>query len=346
MLTSAYPILESYLGNTAVGMRLNFMDPVGLSGIDLTASVSPTSSLPSSEKFHFIGNFRRWPWRISTYYNPAYFYDFFGPTERSRTGYGAVGEYTGILINDRPKSLDYVIALSGFGGLDTLPEYQNVTASIDSYFALDAKLEYEAFRKTIGGLHPEKGIGWGLYLNDKYAESTNFLRAWGSLDVGFPLPLTHSSLWLRPSAGYSWGNRNNTLSNFYFGAFGNNYVDYQEERQFRDYYSFPGLEINELEANNFAKLLVEWELPPVRFKRAGLPNLYVTWASPTLFGSVIASDVDDSSIRRELYNVGFQVDFKLVIFTNLSSTLSLGYARAFESGRPDAGEYLISLKIL
>ncbi len=345
-LTSAYPIVESYLGHTAFGMRLNFMDPVGLAGLDLTASVTPTGSLPGSERLHFIGNFRRWPWRLSAFYNPAYFYDFFGPTERARKGYGAIGEYTGILINDRPRSLDYSISLAGFGGLDTLPEYQNVIATISSYFALNAKLEYEAFRRTIGGLSPEKGLGWGLYLNDKYAESTNFLRVWGELDFGIPLPITHSSLWLRPSAGYSWGDRDNTLSNFYFGAFGNNWVDYQEARRFRDFDSFPGLEINELEGNNFAKLLLEWELPTLRFKRAGVPNFYATWLSPSLFGSAITTDFDDSGLRRELYSLGAQIDLKLVIFTNLSSTLSFGCARAFESGRPSSNEYMISLKIL
>ncbi len=345
-LSSAYPIVESYLGHSAVGMRLNLMDPVGLASFDLSASVTPSGSVPSDEKLHVTGNFRRWPWRLSAFYNPAHFYDFFGPTERARKGYGAVGEYTGILINDRPRSLDYSVIASGFGGLDTLPEYQNVIASIDSYFALSARLEYEAFRKTIGGLNPEKGLAWGLYLNDKYADSANFLRAWAELDLGFPLPITHSSLWLRPSAGYSWGDRENTLSNFYFGAFGNNWIDYEEARRFRDSSSFPGLEINELEAGNFAKLLVEWELPPLRFERAGVPNLYLTWLSPSLFGSAIRTDLDDSSLRRDLFNVGAQVDLKLVIFTNLSSTLSLGYARAYESGRPSSGEYMISLKIL
>ena len=345
-LVSGYPIVESYRDHTSIGMRFNFMDSLGLAGIDLTASVTPSGSVPSDELFHFIGNFRKWPWKLSTYYNPASFYDFFGPTKQSRKGYGAVGEYSGILINSKPKSLDYTVALAGFGGLDTLPEYQNVVASIDSYFALSARLEYQRLRKTIGGLNPEKGLTWGLYLNNKYAESTNFPRLWGTLDLGLPLPIKHSSLWLRPAAGYSWGDPDNTLSNFYFGAFGNNWVDYQEVRRFQDYDSFPGIEINELEANNFGKLLLEWELPPLRFKRAGIPDLYFTWASPVLFGSAIITNVDDDGSRRELYNLGAQIDFKLVIFTNLSSTFSIGYARAFESGRPSSDEYMISLKIL
>jgi len=345
-LSSWYPILENYRGDAAIGARFNFMDPVGFAALDLTASVTPQSEVPSDEKFHFRGSFRKWPWTLKAAYNPASFYDFFGPTEESRKGYGLVAEYTGIFINDRPRSLDWGVSLSGFGGLDTLPEYQEIEATIDSYFALNAWLDYKAVRKTIGGLNPEKGLLWGLYLNDKYAESENFLRVRGHIDLGIPLPIKYSSVWLRSSAGYSWGDPENTLSNFYFGAFGNNWVDYKEVRRYHDYYSFPGIDINELGANNFGKLLLEWELPAIRFKRAGIPALYFTWASPALFGSAIATNLNDSEFRRELYNLGAQIDFKMVIFTNLSTTFSVGLARAFESGQPSSNEFMISLKIL
>jgi hypothetical protein len=345
-LSSWYPILENYRSNAGIGARFNFMDPVGFVALDLTASVTPQSEVPSDEKFHFRGSFRKWPWTLKAYYNPASFYDFFGPTEESRKGYGLVGEYTNILINNKPRSLDWGVALAGFGGLDTLPEYQEIEATIDSYVAFNAWLDYKAVRKTIGGLNPEKGILWGMYLNDKYAESENFLRIWGNFDLGIPLPIKHSSLWLRSAAGYSWGDPENTLSNFYFGAFGNNWVDYQEVRRYHEYYSFPGIEINELGANNFGKFVLEWELPTVRFKRAGIPALYFTWASPALFGSAIVANADDSEFRRELYNLGAQIDFKLVIFTNLSTTFSVGYARAFENGQPSSNEFMISLKIL
>ena len=345
-LDSAYPILENYRGEAAIGMRLNFMDQVGFSSLDITASVTPQSSVPNEEKIHITANFQKWPWKLSAFYNPADFYDFFGPTERSRKGYGLLAEYSGVLIHDRPRSLDWAVSVVGLGGLDTLPQYQNVPATLTSYFALNARLEYESTRKTIGGLKPEKGLTWGAYLNNKFAESKNYPRLWGELGLGLPLPIKHSSLWLRPAAGYGWGDRDNTLSNFYFGAFGNNYVDHLEVRRYHEYYSFPGLEINELEGNNFGKLMLEWELPPLRFRRAGWPEFYFTWASPAIFGSAIVTDMEDDQLRRELYNVGAQIDLKLVIFTNLSTTLSFGYARAFESGRPSANEFMISLKIL
>jgi hypothetical protein len=283
---------------------------------------------------------------VSAFYNPADFYDFFGPTMVSRKGYGLLSEYKGILIDDRPRSLKYNLFLTGFGGLDTLPEFQEIEATIKQFVAVSGSLEYKALRRTIGGLEPEKGVKAGLYLNNKYAESENFPRVWGNLDLGISLPIKYSSLWLRSSLGYSWGDPENTLSNYYFGGFGNNWVDHQEVRRFREHYSFPGIEINELEGNNFGKLLLEWDLPPLRFKRAGISDLYCTWASAAIFGSAVATNLDDSAIRQELYNVGAQIDFKLVIFTNLSSTFSIGYARAFESGRKASNEFMISLKIL
>lgn len=345
-LMSAYPILVDYRGHASMGYRFNIMDPVGLTAIDVSASVSPESGVPADQMFHLTANYNHYPWRVSAFYNPADFYDFFGPTKTSRKGYGFLGEFKGTLIEDRPRSLKYNLYLTAFGGLDTLPEYQEIEATIKEYAAISGSLEYKRLRRTIGGLQPEKGIQTGLYFNDKYAQSENFPRIWGNLDLGISLPITYSSLWLRSSAGYSWGNPDNTLSNYYFGGFGNNWVDYKEVRRFREYYTFPGIEINELEGNNFGKLLLEWDLPPLRFKRAGIPDLYCTWASAALFGSVTATDLDDSAVRQKLYNVGAQVDFKLVIFTNLSSTLSFGYARAFSEGGEAANEFMVSLNIL
>ncbi len=345
-LTSAYPILEDYLGDVAIGMRFNFMDPVGLNAIDVSASVSPTTDRSNDENFHLTANYSRWPWRVSLFFNPADFYDFFGPTKSARKGYGAIAGYEGVLIQDRPRSLRYNLSVQGFGGLDTLPEFQEIEATIEDFLAFSGSLEYRMLRRTIGGLHPEKGIRAGLFVNNKYAESEHFPRLWGNLDLGFPLPIDYSSLWLRTTAGYGWGDRDNTLSSFYFGAFGNNWVDHQEVRRYREHYAFPGLEINELEGKNFARTMLEWELPPIRFKRAGWPEFYFTWASPAIFASAIVTDLEDDGLRREIFNAGAQIDFKMVIFTNLSTTLSIGYARTFEGGGESGDEVMISLKIL
>src|SRR5205085_7382424 len=109
---------------------------------------------------------------------------------------------------------------------------------------------------------------WGLYSRLNYAASDALPRFWGTYDKGFLLP-KNSSLWLRSSGGKSWGNVANPFANFYFGAFGNNYVDYRPPDQYRQYYSFPGVQIDQLSATSFGKLMAEYDLPPVRFRRVG-----------------------------------------------------------------------------
>ena len=84
----------------------------------------------------------------------------------------------------------------------------------------------------------------------------------------------------------------------------------------------------------------------MRFKRLGVPSAYVTWAGINLFASGISTDFDSEAFRRTVSSVGAQIDLKLVIFTNLSTTLSLGYAQAFEGGLDTADEFMVSLKIL
>ena len=59
------------------------------------------------------------------------------------------------------------------------------------------------------------------------------------MDAGFALPWAHSSIWLRTAAGTSPGPRDDPFANFYFGGFGNNWVDRGEAKRYRDYYAFP-----------------------------------------------------------------------------------------------------------
>jgi len=345
-LTSVYPVLESYKNKAALGARADFMDPVGVARLSLTGAYTPSSDLPEEERVHLDGRFQRFPWEVTATLNHADFYDFFGPTKMARRGYSLGIKYTGIILVDRPGSLEYTARVAGYGGLDTLPDYQNIPTSIPSYFAAGFMMKDHYYRKTIGGLQPEKGHDWELGFSDQYAEEKNYIRLWGDAAVGIPLPIEHSSLWLRGSAGRSFGDRNSVFGNFYFGGFGNNWVDHGEVHRYRDIQSFPGLEINELPANDFGKLLVEWRLPPIRFRRLGVPNLYATWASFNVFATGIVVDPDHPDSRRTVGNVGVQLNIKLVIFTNLSTTLSIGYAEALEDGRRPASEFMMSLKIL
>lgn len=56
--------------------------------------------------------------------------------------------------------------------------------------------------------------------------------------------------------------------------------------------------------------------------------------------------MDDPSLGQRVGDVGAQLDFRLVFFSALESTLSFGYATAVEKGERMTREFMASLKIL
>jgi hypothetical protein len=189
-------------------------------------------------------------------------------------------------------------------------------------------------------------VKWELWSHNNFVNEKFFPRIFANFHYGFLLPLNHSSIWLRSSVGQSFGDRNDPFANFFFGGFGNNWVDRLTEKRYREYYSFPGVELNEIGGKNYGKAMLEWNLPPLRFRHFGFPAFYMNWARLALFSSAIRTNLDSKADRRTLANVGAQVDFNLVLFSRQPSTFSVGYAVAKEKGHDLANEFMISLKIL
>ena len=354
-LNSVYPIFEGYKDYTALGMHADLSDLLGVTGFDITASYSPFGNLSDRERLHLGFNLHYWEWILSATYNGADFYDLFGPTKTSRKGYSLGLQYNKNLIYDKPKTLDLNFSTAWYGGLERLPDFQNVTATYDKLLSAKVGLDYQYIRRSLGAVDEEKGIAWQFISQGNYVNTEIYPRLYTTLDYGIPLPLDHSSLWLRSSAGYSFGNRNNPFANFFFGGFGNNWIDRLTEKRYRDYYSFPGMELNAFGGKNFTKMLIEWNIPPLRFRHVGYTSLYMQWARPALFASAIQTNLDGSKAtdppvqfgyKRTLYNLGGQIDFRFVLLSRFNSTFSIGYATAFEKNNSTSREFMISLKIL
>ena len=95
----------------------------------------------------------------------------------------------------------------------------------------------------------------------------------GTFDFGFPLPLNHSSIWLRTGAASPAGDRDDPLANFYFGGFGNNYVDNGETASrsaIASSSSMPGFDIDALQRQVVGQGMLEWNLPPLALRGARL----------------------------------------------------------------------------
>jgi hypothetical protein len=312
--------------------------------------------LASDERWHLAASYKRFRWTATARWNGASFYDLFGPTKVSRKGGAASLQYTRSIVHDTPREMEWTAGLAGYTGLERLPEFQNVETSpgFDKLVAANASLSYKNQRASLGAIDYEKGVKWRL------GAYTNFVRqgfagdaAWkafplalATLDLGTPMPIRNASLWLRTAAGVSPGDRDEPFANFYFGGFGNNSVDHQDPKRYRDPESFPGREIDDIGGRNFTKALVECNLPALRFRRVGTPAFYATWARLSLFAAGLATNVDDEPSRRTVADVGAQVDVRFQLFTLEPLTASVGYARAFEKHRLPTQEWMASLKLL
>ncbi|MGB6192421.1 MAG: hypothetical protein WBF42_08140 [Terracidiphilus sp.] len=343
-LQSIYPIAQGYIDAKAGGVRLDFGDSLGLSHITTTLSYCPDEALAMRDRFHVGLEARYWDWLLSGYFNKADFYDLFGPTKVSRRGFGLVVEKKKNFIHDSDRTLDLAMDLAGYSGLDKLPDYQNVTASHPDFVGPTAGLAYSDLQQSLGAIESESGVQWNLNseIDDTFPKI--FPRVWGEYTRGFLLPLRNSSLWIRSSAGKAFGDASDPFANFYFGAFGNNWIDKGNFSRYREYYSFPGVKIDQIGANSFAKSLAEWDLTPLHFRDLGHTMLYCNWARLALFTGVLGAN-PASDQRSGYVDAGAQIDFRLVLFSQIKSTFSTGYAAARDDNGHIGNELMISLKI-
>ena len=168
--------------------------------------------------------------------------------KRSRKGYAAKVGYDWIVIYDTPRRFDVTFDLAYYDQIDTLPTAQNISTNFTRLVTGEIAARYTDVKRSLGAVDDEKGWTWALVYTGNRVNGEITPQVRGELNYGFPLPLPHSSLWLRGAAGWANGDRNNTVANFYFGGFGNNYVDDKAVKRYREYDSLPGFGIDEVSA--------------------------------------------------------------------------------------------------
>lgn len=345
-LQNAYPVIEGYKDSIALGYHFNIEDQFAFGSLGITASYSPDQDLPSEERSHLEMQYRYINWTVGLKYNDADFYDLFGPTKRARKGYSLSVGYDRALIYDRPRTLNLNSSITFYDDLDTLPDAQNVGATFERFTNLQVGLDYSHQRHSLGHVDEEKGFRWDLVAEANHVNGETIPKLRGSFDFGFALPLDHSSIWFRNAAGWADGARTDPFANYFFGGFGNNYVDDGAIKRYRKHYAMPGFELNQLGGRTFARHMLEWNLPPAVFEKVGSPGFYLTWARPALFASVLTTDVRDDAFRQSYQSLGAQVDLRFIVMHRLDMTLSFGYAQSYLDGDRFDEEWMLSLKIL
>ena len=354
-LESIFPIVLGYKDSVSLAVKAKFSDPVLLDSLGIGIGYSLDSDLPSEERPNVMLDYRHsvisnsplaGTWRLGAHLNNADFYDLFGPTKQSRKGTRFYVGYEKALLYDEPRLLEFSTELNHYANIDALPRYQDVPASLDKLTSFDARLGFSHVRSSLGAVDEEKGIKWNIATSFNYVDGDTIPKIGGNFDFGFALPLRNSSIWFRNAAGVAFGDQLDEFANFFFGGFGNNYVDHGTIKRYREFYAMPGFDLNQIPGRNFYRAMLEWNLPPIRFSNAGTSNFYVSWARPALFVTSLFTNLDDSALKQEAANFGAQVDFQFKVKSRYDLTLSFGYAVGYlDSSRFDE-EFMVSLKIL
>ncbi len=343
---AAYPIVEGYKNSVGGGALLRWADPMGFDSITLTVSHSPDEDLPDEERNHAELTYKHLGWELRASHNDADFYDLFGPTKRSRRAdvFGLGWERA--LIYDKPRELHLAIDVDHFSNLERLPDAQNVAVTFDQLTKARAGLDFSYVLNSLGSVDDEKGVRWEAVVEANHVNGETIPRYRAGLDFGLPVGPAHSTVWLLNAAGIADGDRADPFANFFFGGFGNNYVDDGEIKRYRKHYAMPGFELNALGGRTFGKSTLEWNLPPLVFDRVGTPGFYLAWARPAIFATALATNFDDSPSRVDARSAGAQLDFHFQVLHRLDMTLSAGYAAGWLEGERVDDEVMVSLKIL
>jgi hypothetical protein len=345
-LTNAYPVLQGYKNFAGIGYHFNFDDPLQFASFGVTAAYTPSTSLPPEERGHvdITGRYQYWTGELS--WNRSDFYDLFGPTKRSRKGYAAKLGYDWELYNDEPRILDVLLNYAYYDQIDTLPGAQNVQTNFTRLMTGEVALRYTDVKRSIGAVDDEKGIRWLVDYTGNLVNGQTVPQVRGELDLGFALPLPNSSIWLRTAGGWANGDRNNTVANFYFGGFGNNYVDDKSIKRYRNYDSFPGFDIDQISALSFVRAMGEWNVTPYVFESVGTPSFYLNWLRPSVFVAGLWGDPGNAALRKTYTSLGGQLDLHFAILHWFDMTLSAGYAVGYQGSQRSGSEWMVSLKIL
>jgi len=338
-----YPIISGYEQKPALGYYIHLADPLQFRQFSADLSISPYH-VHGGERFHFDAEYQTPNWKLTYWHNLSDFYDLFGPVLRSRRGDAFIVEYTKPLIYDPPRQLDIFGSAATYFRLNDLPGAQNIPSPRDLRSA-EIGLKYTNTTKALGGVDHEKGIEGRIAVGTDQARGHFFPKIYGGISAGTALPFPNSSAWLYAWAGAVGGPRSDALAAYYFGAFGNNYVDNRPEKRYREMESFPGFDIDEIAARRFGRLTGEINLPPVRFAEVGTAAFYLSHIRPALFAGGMVTDEPDGSTHHYA-DLGAQLDLNFTVALRLPMVFSVGAAGGWRDGHYRKTEWLASLKIM
>lgn len=341
----SYPFVAGYKNNVTFGIHTTFSDKTNLLSVSNDISVSPSESLTAEESIHWSLNVRYVLWNFFIKYNYADFYDLFGPEKFSRKG-------TQLGVNRKipfvyDESIEFYASpeLSALFNGDVVSGYQNIKSRNNNVYEASNSFLFQNIKGKTLTENQKYGYAFELFTGFQNVDRENFYKAYVKADAGLSSTDMNISLWLRSYTGKAFGKGDSPYSSFYFGGFRNNYVDFRDSRRFRSLSAFPGVSINSIDANSFSKITAELNLPAFYGLKGKSLNLIPKHLQTCFFSSIMLDSPEPWTEANISYNYGFQADLYFILLSQLQSTISLGYARAFHQDK-HSHELMASLRLL
>ena len=308
------------------GCRRAFSDPIGLHNASLSGVVTPQDGSDDDERCHAPSGYKRYSLSARLRYNPASFYDLFGPTKSEPQGLRRRAS-AGRGPDPRPSAHDGARASGSTAGAGSSACPTRRTSRRPPGFdklvnAAASQLADKNVRSSIGAVGSREGLVSGtraagvnrraLRARRRRHRGAAFPAARaGSADVGIPLPLTQlvavAPHRRRASRRATATSRSRTSSSAASATTGSTH---QDPKRYRDSGSFPGLELNEIAGTNFGK--APWSTGTCRRSASSgrdRPRFHASWLRTSLFGVRAHHEPRSRGpLRSRVANAGLQID--------------------------------------
>ena len=339
------PVLTGFQSQKVVGFFSRISDPLIDNDITLEFGISPFIKNSIDPRLHlrFKYDYKK-RFQLTIDYNASDFFDLFNERKRGMIGTKVTLANTHYWLYDNPHKVMQKTEVDFYSGVKSIND-NLIKVSQPDFFTISTNINSKNLRRSIGSVDYESGNEFNITINSftsNYKNPEIAGEAHIEWDNYSSWIIPHNIFHFKIGAGYNKKNDKLLQAHYFFGGFGNRAVEDIEVKQYRDLFRFPGIPIYSLTTDQFAKILVENNLPPIRIGNLGLGQNYLNYIDMSLYSSALVTKTDR---MHPWVDIGGQVNFVFKHWFNLESTLSFGIAKAwYEAGH--SWEWFLSYKIL
>jgi hypothetical protein len=344
-INSVIPTISGFQSQKVIGLYSHLSDPMFIHDFQIEVGVSPFNKNSVAPKFHLRAKYDyNRKIHLSFDQNATDFYDLFNDRKRGMIGRKITLGYSHYWKYDNPHKIKQSTEVTLYNGVQFIND-NLVKVSRPDFMVAQTQWNSTNLRRTIGSSDYENGNVFDVTLrvfgdNPDAPEYAGQVTAeWDNYSKWLA---DHNTFHFQLAGGYHYDNPDLIQARFYFGGFGNRYVENVDVKQYRKLFRFPGLPIYSLAADRFVKVIFENNLPPLRFANAAIGSHLINHVDASIYSQALFMNSDQGD---KWIDLGAQVNFVMKHWFNLETTFSTGIAKAWGKNSSD-WEWFMSLKLL